>query len=182
MPSAWGFESLLGYHFLKESFMNGFEIHFDMDGVHADFELAIEEVAGKPISELTKDEIYSISDTEGFFSDLQVMPGSKELLTFAAEHGFTMFINSSVGTRNPERVEKEKREFLDLRCKGYHFEDKYFVTTSKDKGLYAHEKAILVDDRQKCVDAFEAAGGIAILHVDHESTIAKIKEIVGLED
>lgn len=158
--------------------MKDLELHLDMDGVMADFESAVEEVAGKPISELSREEVHRIADEPGFFANLKPLPRFKEIISFALDHGIPICINSSTGSRDPERVEEEKLVFLSMHVKGVPIDNHYFVSSSAMKADFAHPGAILIDDREKCVVPFREAGGYAILHKDVDTTLQELKEIV----
>ena len=43
-----------------------------------------------------------------------------------------------------------------------------FVCAKPEKAQYAHGKAILIDDSIGCTEPFIEAGGIALLHKDHD--------------
>ena len=58
---------------------------------------------------------------------------------------------------------------------------KYEVIITPDKGPWGNPGSILIDDRKKYRDQFEAAGGIAIEHDPNNvtPTIERLKEIIG---
>ena len=83
---------------------------------------------------------------------------------------------TSVGTKDPDLgtiVSEQKQKWLNSR--GYTYKP-LFVTEKKFKAKYAHEKAILIDDRPGSVEPFRQAGGRAILHSHPDDTIFALKE------
>lgn len=53
----------------------------------------------------------------------------------------------------------------------------YPLILYNNKGDYAGEKSILIDDRKDNTDAWTEAGGISILHKSAADTIKKLKEL-----
>jgi hypothetical protein len=49
--------------------------------------------------------------------------------------------------------------------------------TGSQKGMFAIKGSVLIDDRQKNLDAWEKHGGIGILHTSAEDTINQLKEL-----
>ena len=45
------------------------------------------------------------------------------------------------------------------------------------KGAFAEKGSVLIDDRQVNIDAWEANGGIGILHTSAENTINQLKAL-----
>lgn len=52
-----------------------------------------------------------------------------------------------------------------------------FVRDASLKGVHAAPGRVLIDDRQKALDSFIAAGGMGILHTSAENTIAQLVEL-----
>jgi phosphoglycolate phosphatase-like HAD superfamily hydrolase len=53
----------------------------------------------------------------------------------------------------------------------------HLVLKSPDKAQFAMPHHILIDDRQKSIDPWIAAGGIGILHISANDTIRQLKEL-----
>ena len=49
--------------------------------------------------------------------------------------------------------------------------------TGTQKAAFAFEGSVLIDDRQKNIDAWEKAGGIGIVHESANKTINALKEL-----
>ena len=49
--------------------------------------------------------------------------------------------------------------------------------TGSQKAAYAMKKNVLIDDRKKNIEAWEAAGGIGILHTSAAETIEQLKKL-----
>ena len=49
--------------------------------------------------------------------------------------------------------------------------------TGSQKGMFAMEGSVLIDDRQKNLDSWIEHGGIGILHVSAEDTINQLKAL-----
>jgi hypothetical protein len=49
--------------------------------------------------------------------------------------------------------------------------------TGSQKGMFAIKGSVLIDDRKQNLDAWEAHGGIGILHTSAEDTINQLKEL-----
>ena len=49
--------------------------------------------------------------------------------------------------------------------------------TGAQKSAYALKNNVLIDDRPKNIEAWEAAGGIGIIHTSAADTISQLKEL-----
>ena len=54
---------------------------------------------------------------------------------------------------------------------------KIYFAAAKNKAKFSHQNNILIDDRKDTIDAWNAKGGIGILHTSAASTIAQLKEL-----
>ena len=66
-----------------------------------------------------------------------------------------------------------KRKWRDSNLPGV----KIKMASAKNKANYSKRNAILIDDRQDTIDAWNAGGGIGIHHTSAASTIKKLKEL-----
>ena len=154
-------------------------LYVDMDGVIADFDDFIKDFYPemkhhdrfrKAVEEEKVFEI--IGDQEGGLLLMETL----EKIAMVYKDKVTINFLTSVGTKDPELgtlVAEQKQKWLDDRK--YLFKP-LFVTEKKFKAKYAHEKAILIDDRPGCVEPFREAGGRAILHKDPLDTISALQE------
>jgi len=53
----------------------------------------------------------------------------------------------------------------------------HVVRRSADKAQFATPGAILIDDKRKSIDPWEAAGGIGVHHVSAANSIAQLKQL-----
>ena len=54
---------------------------------------------------------------------------------------------------------------------------KNIIFLVKGDNVYAQKKNVLIDDRPKNIEAWEAAGGIGILHTSAADTIDQLKKL-----
>jgi len=117
--------------------------------------------------------VFSVASKEGFYKNLPLMPGAKEMLAKAQQiSGKKPHILSSPvqgeNTSVQEKLDWVQSNFGNLV-------DKVIIDT--DKGKYASSKSdVLVDDRPKYVSTFESAGGSAILHKDPNIAIKEMEK------
>jgi len=117
--------------------------------------------------------VFSVASKEGFYKNLPLMPGAKEMLKKAQEISGKKpdILSSPVQGENTSVQEKKdwvNTNFGDLV-------DKIIIDT--DKGKYAKSKNdVLIDDRPKYVSVFESAGGSAILHKNYNDTIKEMEK------
>jgi len=117
--------------------------------------------------------VFSVASKEGFYKNLPLIPGAKEMLKKAQEISGKKpdILSSPVQGENTSVQEKKdwvNTNFGDLV-------DKIIIDT--DKGKYAKSKNdILIDDRPKYINAFESSGGSAILHKNYNDTIKEIEK------
>ena len=154
-------------------------LYVDMDGVISDFDLWIEDYYPEMKHQerfrkaVTEEKVFEVlKDQEG---GILLMETIEEL---KIKYGDKLQVNflTSVGTKDPELgtlVAQQKQKWLDDRK--YLFKP-LFVTEKKFKAKYAHEKALLIDDRPGSVEPFREAGGRAILHTDASFTISALTE------
>jgi 5'(3')-deoxyribonucleotidase len=117
--------------------------------------------------------VFSVASKEGFYKNLPLMPGAKEMLKKAQEISGKKpdILSSPVQGENTSVQEKKdwvNTNFGDLVNK---------IIIDTDKGKYAKSKNdVLIDDRPKYINAFESSGGSAILHKNYNDTIKEIEK------
>ena len=160
-------------------------VYFDMDGVLADwvngFEELFPEISYSDYNALSKKEqdIYrtEIDGNGRFYRELRPFKKVIAALKQMKKLGYQVEILSSVGEIYPERVIKQKQAWL-----AQHVADDIvsnFVNKSEYKARYAHENALLLDDRAKSVVPFLKAGGKSIIfHGSHVSDPQEVLDIV----
>ena len=154
-----------------------YTVAIDMDGVLADFDAGSRTALGKdkdsiPTRDFWKGITRYDKDVQPFFENLPVMQDAFELMHFITSNFENYFVLTASGF-TPKNVEEQKRNWAKKV-----FSPHLRVVTvrkSSDKAQYADPNTILVDDRRKSIDPWIAAGGIGILHVTADNTIAQLK-------
>ncbi len=119
-------------------------------------------------------EIYKIAGRQGFFRELEEMPGARRMLeaivslTGKLPHILTAPVRS-------QYCQPEKEEWIDEHFNGLY--DQFYCQANKE--AFASSDALLIDDRMKNIDAFCNAGGQVILHRAPELTIKKLEKMFG---
>ncbi len=157
------------------------KIYLDMDGVLADFEKRYKELFGTGASGTDRDRKNFSKNWKEFirteqFTTLDRFPGFSELIDYVGMLPVRIEILSSTGGI-PFHSEVSQQKRLWLYNQGIEVPEN-FVPGRKVKKYYAFQGNLLIDDTPDVVDAFNEAGGIAILHKDVNETISKLKEIM----
>ena len=106
---------------------------------------------------------------------LPPMEDMYDLVGYVRHTGLPWEILTAAGTVNRELVVYDKNEWIKE-----HVSPTVVVVctmSGSQKGGFAIEGGVLIDDRQKNLDAWEANGGIGILHTSAEDTINQLKEL-----
>jgi len=120
-----------------------------------------------------RNSVFGVAAKEGFYKNLPLMPGTKEMLKAAQKiSGKKPHILSSPVQGDNTSVQ-EKIDWVQTNFKG--LVNKIIIDTNK--GKYAKSKGdVLIDDRPKYVTEFESAGGSAILHKNYNTTIKEMEK------
>jgi 5'(3')-deoxyribonucleotidase len=125
----------------------------------------------KSLYDTVHDLIHEIAEEKGFFINLPIMDGAKDMLEAASQLSGKL-PNILTAPVDSEWCADEKRQWMIKHFNGLF--DKMYVDKKKEK--YATSKSdVLIDDRKKYVNAFTEGGGSAILHSDSKSTIEQMK-------
>jgi hypothetical protein len=171
-----------------------YTIFCDMDGVLVNFDEGYKQLTGmsthhadaqgkkdfwKLFRQSLKDK--NISE-ESFWADLDWQPGGKELWDFISPYNPYVLTAPAVNFDFPEelRYDRDVNESilgkLDWVKRLPNMRKIYFAA-AKNKAKFAGPNNILIDDRKDTIDAWNAKGGIGILHTTAASTIAQLKEL-----
>ena len=158
-----------------------YDIHVDLDGVLVNFEQKVRDLGYSPElikADPMKDQFWGyISKGVGtgglkFWSDMYPMDDALELWDFIKNYSPTILTSAAGIFGGCEQKNEWVNKYLGycpVVC----------VNDSAEKANYAHENAILIDDRSKSIIPWESAGGIGILHKSAVNTIHQLKEILG---
>ena len=155
------------------------------DDIKSKFKAELEQNPESPVKELKKafnkytSKVFSIAAKPGFYANLPLMEGAKEMvvkvkeLTGKLPHILSSPVGDENDPTNPSVQEKKdwvKSNFGDMV-------DKIIITT--DKASVVKDKCcLLIDDRPKYVNVFTAAGGSAILHKKSVDTITQMEQLI----
>jgi len=156
-------------------------IYCDMDGVLVDFLKGAEKVVGHPFDapyQSKKEKFerkYKIAQTEGFWANLPIMKDAMRLWNYIDKY------NAQILTAYADWDENSKKGKVDWVEKHLHLPlNRFHAVSREEKKHYAlsgKKKNILIDDYEKNIKEFNAAGGIGIHHVNVRVTIMKLKEL-----
>lgn len=162
-----------------------YKIFCDLDGVLADFTAGLTKIMDEPYS----DEQYESSGK--YRSKVWETVANYQRSAFGGEMWYELPVLEDLklwdyikvhdpeilsATGNPEYdAEAQKHRWVKEKLGG----DVVVNLTRRadQKARYAAKNHILIDDKRKALDPWEAAGGIGVLHTSAASTIAKLKEL-----
>lgn len=161
------------------------QIYCDLDGVLVDFDKRIEELTGVPTDKISDDGIIwkAVSKQHNFWETLEWMPDGKSLwqvLQIIVGERNELVLKVLTGTPSSKKYEAEVGKITWVRRelqKDGPWVD-VFMSMSKSKFLYAHPSHLLIDDREKNINEWRAAGGVAIHHKDAFTTIEALNELI----
>ena len=154
------------------------KIYVDMDQVLCDFMRSAEKVAGEPYGStgISKDEKKSmIVAKKDFWHTLEWMDDGKNLwkyITSNSEHEVNIL--SAYASWDPNS-KPGKRVWVKKNLKPK--PNKIFLVKREQKQNFADKNSILIDDYKRNIKDWESAGGQAVLHINRNVTIAKLKKL-----
>ena len=163
--------------------MNIRQIFLDQDGVLADFESGLTKALGYKVDLKSKKDVYDKEKrkltAQRLFRNLKPLPDAWKLVDYCMNSGIHTEILTAAGTVNRTLVIKDKIDWIRRYINPYWI----IIPTFKgsQKAAFAHKKAVLIDDRQRNIDAWVEAGGIGILHKTADDTIEQLDEIINAE-
>lgn len=156
-------------------------LYLDMDGVVADFDEYAARTLGVPPSEgIYPDSIWKqLAQNPRIYRDLIPTPYAyqlyRECVNFCLNKDYNWAFLTAVPKGNDVKYAfYDKVEWVQKHFPGTPV---FFGPYSKDKHQHCQAGDILIDDRTSNCEEWTAAGGIAILHKDFNSTITQINFI-----
>jgi len=155
------------------------------DDIKSKYKSELEKDPNSPVKELKKafnkytSKVFSVAAKPGFYYNLPLMEGAKEMVVKAKELTGKLphILSSPVGDENdPSNPSvQEKKDWVRDNFGG--MVDKVIITT--DKGSVVKGKCcLLIDDRPKYVEKFTSAGGSAILHKNSKDTMSEMEKMI----
>lgn len=152
-----------------------------MDGVVADFEAGFKQLSGRDVNSLAKKQFWPMFfgiikkrasngnySEKQYWADLPWMSDGKTLWSYVKQYKPTML------TAPPSsQAEAGKKEWVSKHIGSAPIVFKQ----ARDKPQLAKKGAILIDDRASTIDAWNAKGGIGILHTSAANSIKQLKKL-----
>ena len=165
------------------------KIYFDMDGVLADFDRGVNELCRMNASSQNEkyDEEYDalmwarIREIDHFYDRLDLMPGAKEMFEFLyGKYGDKCEILTGIPKAERGIVTSAEDKVVWTR-RMLSEKVKIHTVSRKEKKLYCTgPETILIDDQERTILEWRAAGGTGILHRSPEQTLAELKRMGAL--
>jgi len=153
-------------------------IFHDLDGVHADFYGRAAQLLGKPYKRTPPAEAWSVLETvPHLFRDLEPLQDGQILWRALQSCGLPQEVLTAMPqpTGLLTTVDADKREWVVQNLSGT--APVTTVAHGAAKALYAAPGRVLIDDLQRNIDLWIAAGGIGILHVSADDTLQQLEAI-----
>ena len=169
-------------------------IFCDMDGVLVDFDRGYQELTGMSTHHADaqgKDEFWAkfrqgLKDKDiserSYWENLNWMPDGKQLWDYIKQYNPYVLTAPSVNSDIPfeERYKLENNESMQGKTewvKRLPNMRKIYFRSAKRKADFAGPNKILIDDRKDTIDAWNANGGIGILHKNAADTIQQLEKL-----
>jgi hypothetical protein len=151
-----------------------YTIYCDMDSVLVDFDLGYQELTGMTTQQADANGVEAFWEPltkagAKFWITLQWMPDGKQLWDYIKKYNPILLSAPS----REESSKLGKRVWVKRELPGV----KLILKYAPQKQEYATPTSILIDDRQKNIDQWEAAGGIGILHTNTPNTIKQLQQL-----
>jgi hypothetical protein len=151
-----------------------YTIYCDMDSVLVDFDLGYQELTGMTTQQADANGVEAFwkpltKAGAKFWITLQWMPDGKQLWDYIKKYNPILLSAPS----REESSKLGKRVWVKRELPGV----KLILKYASQKQEYASPTSILIDDRQKNIDQWEAAGGIGIFHTSTSNTIEQLKQL-----
>jgi len=177
---------------LNENVDSEYVIYCDMDGVLCDFDLGYEKLTGISTAEAnTKGKSYfwelfrkgASKNEKDFWSNLPWQPGGRELWKAISPHTPNILSSPAIDFSLPpdQQLSPEynqaiqgKKEWISKNLTNVG--EEIFVPAVQ-KATFAAPNHILIDDLEKNITAWEANGGIGILHKNLPDTLKKLETL-----
>jgi hypothetical protein len=150
---------------------SAFTLFIDLDGVLADFDRGVEAVLGRRPDQVPTGIMWrALAQQPDFFGTLQCMADARQLWEFCRPYAPTILTGLPMGQWAPAQKRRWVASMLgtDVRV---------ITCMSRDKPRYSGPGHILIDDREKVRDGWEAAGGIFIHHRSARQSIAALRRL-----
>lgn len=152
-----------------------YKIYCDMDGVLCDFNKRFEQFGGMPPREYEAkygtNKFWDLISKVGaqYWSKMSWMPGGKQLWDHIKQYNPSLL--SSPSSDYSSRY--GKKLWVQENLPG----TKLILAKRANKKDYASGKSILIDDLDKNIDEWRAAGGIGILYTSTGQTLNELKKL-----
>jgi hypothetical protein len=151
-----------------------YTIYCDMDSVLVDFDRGYQELTGMTTQQADANGVEAFWEPltkagAKFWITLQWMPDGKQLWDYIKKYNPILLSAPS----REESSKLGKRVWVKRELPGV----KLILKYASQKQEYASPTSILIDDRQKNIDQWEAAGGIGILHTSTPDTIKQLQQL-----
>jgi len=149
-------------------------IYLDLDGVFADFKKRFKEIVHFDYETDPAGAWKRLDQVDHLFLTLEPFPGALQFFNKIAETGVPRKMLTACPRRTGKLVTaaEDKAEWV-ARYLSPRIE---VICTDgwTGKAAYARPDAILIDDMQRNIDAWQAAGGIGIRHTSEENTLMQL--------
>lgn len=160
-----------------------YRLFVDLDGVLADFDKGIEKLLGqRPPRDRNADKEFKKKmwkavgryQKEGghFWGDLDMMPDAASLWDYVKKYNPSIL----TATGNPGYNAGQQKVVWVEHHLGANI-PVHLTRKSEEKAQFAGPNHILIDDREKSIEPWTAAGGIGILHRSAADSIRQLKEL-----
>ena len=151
-----------------------YTIYCDMDSVLVDFDRGYQELTGMTTQQADANGVEAFWEPltkagAKFWITLQWMSDGKQLWDYIKKYNPILLSAPS----REESSKLGKRVWVKRELPGV----KLILKYASQKQEYASPTSILIDDRQKNIDQWEAAGGIGILHTSTPDTIKQLQQL-----
>lgn len=158
-----------------------YQLFVDLDGVLADFDEGVRRITGKEPAELHPRSMWpAIAKTKGFYDGLNWMSDGRDLWAAVKDYNPAILTGLPMGKwAEPQKRSWCKRELgpdIPVITGMSRRKAELAAQWMEDEGL-GDRKPVLVDDRLKMKEAWEAAGGLFVLHLNASGSIRELADL-----